>query len=607
MPRHPLASLQTTTPPLESLPQVQLAVTMIGGTGSTLAAGSAALLRAVVAAAANNSAAVPVIRSTAVSLSLRLADRVSGLDAGLVASCDCSAARCSKPAHRAQLGTPTRRTRNINHGRLVTPPSALHSPHVLSLPFPSESALQASNLTAPAAALRNLGNATRSVVGTSTDPVTTPVAENDPAFNGPLPPTAGANGRSLATAAGCAPVDLSTAVGNATVPAVTANLAVTLPESFYIENGAGTGAQKAELLAQVANSLTAALLSNTSDPSTIPGVTALLNAWSACTGLPPALGVLSAIQRPIVYLPPTANGDADTANWIVFTITAAGTLVMGTLSYIRNVKPEARLLYRLATLLVAVTALAHLVMVLGGPGVSIEGHAGEALPVQWVRYAEWVVTAPLTIVMLGLLAGGHWSDMLIAVTSAELGIAAGFAAAVSTGGNATWPLFTFGLVVGGLPVLGTLGCTFRRSARTPHSAGSAIACLYNFLALSSLVLYAAGYVIVWAVSDGGIAVTPGQAAIAFAVLELLTKPAFAAAIVLGRESIARYGSALGCLNTGGDLDFAIPSSLSASSASQYKVEPAAGPLLAAAQVGEPRDVAFARLHAATGTSLTRRR
>lgn len=520
----------TTTPPLESLPQVQLSVTMIGGTGSTLAAGSAALLRAVVAAAANNSAAVPVIRSTS-----------------------------------------------------------------------------ASNLTAPSAALRNLGNSTRSVVGTSSAPVTTPVAENDPAFNGPLPPTAGGNGRALATAAGCAPVDLSTAVGNVTVPAVAANLAVTLPESFYIENGASTGSQKAELLAQVANSLTVALLSNTSDPSTIPGVTALLNAWSACTGLPPALGVLSAIQLPIVYLPPTASADADTANWIVFTVTAAGTLVMGLFSYIRNVKPEARLLYRLATLLLAVTALAHLVMVLGGPGVSIDGHAGEALPVQWVRYAEWAVTAPLTIVMLGLLAGGHWTDMLIAVTSAELGIAAGFAAAVSTGASATWPLFTFGLVVGGLPVLGTLGVTFRRAARAPHAAGAAIACLYTFLALTSLVLYAAGYVIVWAVSDGGVAVTPGQAAIAFAVLELLTKPAFAAAIVLGRESIARYGSALGCLNTGADVDFSIPSSLFASSASHYKVEPPEGPLLAAAQLGEPRDVAFARLHAATGTGLMRRR
>lgn len=466
--------------------------------------------------------------------------------------------------------------------------------------------MQASNLTAPAAALRNLGNATRSVVGTSTEPVTTAVAANDPAMNGPLPPT---SGRLLQTNAACSPVDLSSAVGNISVPAVAANLAVTLPESFYASQGAGTGSEKAALLAQLADSLTTALLSNTSDPSTIPGVVALLNAWSACTGLPPALGVLGAIVPPVVYIPPAAanTGDADTANWIVFTVTAAGTLAMGLLSYIRNVKPEARLLYRLATLLLAVTALAHLVMVLGGPGVSAVGHAGETLPVQWVRYAEWAVTAPLTIVMLGLLAGGHWSDILVAVSSAELGIAAGFAAAMSTGANATWPLFTFGLVVGGLPVLGTLGFTLRRAARarTPQGSRCGLVRLYDFLALTSLVLYAAGYVIVWSVSDGGTTVTPNQAAIAFAVLELLSKPAFAAAIVLGRESIARYGSALGCLNTGEDVDFTIPPSVYASSATAYKVEP--GPLLAPQHVGEPRDVAFARLHAATGTGLSRRR
>jgi len=81
----------------------------------------------------------------------------------------------------------------------------------------------------------------------------------------------------------------------------------------------------------------------------------------------------------------------------------------------------------------------------------------------------------------------------------------------------------------------------------------------------------------------------------------MAQAVFATLLIFGREAIARYGSVNGLLNTGADLDFPIARSTYASSGSNYVTEPALPVVF-----GEQRDVAFARLHAATSTGLTKR-
>lgn len=96
--------------------------------------------------------------------------------------------------------------------------------------------------------------------------------------------------------------------------------------------------------------------------------------------------------------------------------------------------------YHITTTVVMIAALAYLVMALGHSAISTS--TGRAF--MWVRYADWAFTTPLLLIDLGLLAGVSLSETYYIVICDLLMIIAGFAAAVSTGANATWPLFIFG-------------------------------------------------------------------------------------------------------------------------------------------------------------------
>jgi len=84
--------------------------------------------------------------------------------------------------------------------------------------------------------------------------------------------------------------------------------------------------------------------------------------------------------------------------------------------------------------------------------------------------------------------------------------------------------------------------------------------------------------------------------IIYATFDSITKGTFAAVLIYGRESIARYGSFIG-VNTGVDFDFPIAKSTYTSSAQGYAEEPKTQVIM-----GESRDLAFAQLHAATNTA-----
>ena len=328
--------------------------------------------------------------------------------------------------------------------------------------------------------------------------------------------------------------------------------------------------------------------------------------------------------------------------------------IFGFMSYVRNVKPEARLVYYLVrrralpvsrvasrrarpyvarasstlsvraapasplqvTLINFITALAYLVMALGG--TDIQGHnVGSVLAVYnvaaggytapgitivptnaraflWVRYAAWIFVAPLTMVILGLLGGAHWVEIVWAAFWAMLGVSAGFAGATDAGWNATWPLLAFGAFCF-FPVMISLLYTFRRTAYRVHAE---IGKLYDVLAFSSVILYA-GYAITWGVSEGAFYTTVDQEVIIYTAFDILTKVVFGFTLIWSREAIARFGNFLGVINTGADFDFPIVRSTYTGSSNNYATEPNPPVIM-----GEHRDLGFATLHAATGTQNT---
>lgn len=409
---------------------------------------------------------------------------------------------------------------------------------------------QVDSVTALAPAFASIGSA--SINTTSTLANATRVAGQQTAIYTDDPLNAG---NAVATSsrrrlAACVPVDL-TGSGPLTVPVSTLQMAITLPATYYYAMGAVTPAQQAELLAVIQ---AAFLLQLGSQSTAQPALGGFVTSFAACTGMPPSLGIVASLATlDIIFVSPVASSGisaAEIAAWVAFAFLFAATVVITALSYLRNLRAEGRLTYRLLAVLNGVTALAYLVLALGS-GVGTAGSTGNAY--SWVLYAAWALAGPLTVVLLGLLAGAHWTELLWASAAAVLGVAAGFAGVQSSAPNAAWPLLSFAIVAGLLPLSLSLLCGFRRSAAARHTE---VGRLYLALATASGLLYA-GYAVVWGVSQGASAASFDQGVITFAVFDILTKVIFAAVLISGREAIARYGSWLGWVNTGAPLDFPI--------------------------------------------------
>jgi bacteriorhodopsin len=293
-----------------------------------------------------------------------------------------------------------------------------------------------------------------------------------------------------------------------------------------------------------------------------------------------------------------------TALWVAFAFIAFSAAALIVLSYIRNVKAEARLMYYLVALMCAITSLCYLIQAMGGAQQQtrawIYNGALTANPApagnyargfQWLRYVGWAFSAPITIFLLGHLSGAHWVEIIWVSLSTIISVASLYAATVSGGFNAVWPVFAFGCLFGIAVMIGLL-YTFRLSAYRVHTE---IGRLYDILGISLAILFV-GYGITWGVSEGSYYTTQDMEVIIYATLDCMTKCTFSFALIYARESIARYGSFLG-INTGVDFDFPIAKSTWTSSAQGYSEEPKTQVIM-----GESRDLGFAQLHAATNTA-----
>ena len=264
-------------------------------------------------------------------------------------------------------------------------------------------------------------------------------------------------------------------------------------------------------------------------------------------------------------------------------------------------------MYYLLALMNVITAFSYLLQAMGGVqqqtrawiynGVTTTNPTNAyslgstARSFQWLRYVAWAFSAPITVFVLGHLSGAHYVEIVWTSLCALIAVFSLYAATVSGGFNAVWPVFAFGCFFG-LGFVISLVYTFRLAAYKVHTE---IGRLYDVLGFGTLIL-SAGYAITWAVSEGAYFTTQDMEVIIYATFDCFSKVTFSLALIYGRESIARYGAFIG-LNTGVDFDFPIAKSTYTSSASGYAEEPKIPVVM-----GESRDLAFAQLHAATNTA-----
>lgn len=145
---------------------------------------------------------------------------------------------------------------------------------------------------------------------------------------------------------------------------------------------------------------------------------------------------------------------------------------------------------------------------------------------------------------LGCLVDAPFADIAFASFSAALAVAALFGGAISTGYNATWPLYAFALAVG-VPAAVTLLTSFRNAGYALHTE---VGKLYDVLAVSLLAL-AAGYAAVWGCSEGAGVMETWQEVVAYTALDIAAKAVLGLGAIFGREAIARFGRFVGLLRT----------------------------------------------------------
>jgi len=153
--------------------------------------------------------------------------------------------------------------------------------------------------------------------------------------------------------------------------------------------------------------------------------------------------------------------------------------------------------------------------------------------VYWVRYLEWLMTTPLIITNLVLLAGLNGSNLFSAIVADVVVIFAGFFAATARSISVKWGWFVIAIIAY-IWIVYTLaaGVKVARSAK-----GSTVSKFYTSIMVYSLVLYLA-YPIVWAVASGTKRLSVNGEIIAFAVLDVLSKGLFGGWLLLTYQRIA---------------------------------------------------------------------
>jgi sensory rhodopsin len=198
-----------------------------------------------------------------------------------------------------------------------------------------------------------------------------------------------------------------------------------------------------------------------------------------------------------------------------------------------------------------VAALAYLAMALGFGTVATSG--GD-LPV--ARYLDWLVTTPLLLLYLGLLARPS-RRVLAGLIAVDVAVIAGGVAAVVTTGALSWGLFGAAAAAYAALVYGLL-VTLPRSTST---GGDRVRAVFGTLRNITVVLWTL-YPVVWVLAPTGLGLlTASTEMLVFVYLDVISKVGFVAVAVAGADALDGLGAgsvasadALGDAVSGGAVD-----------------------------------------------------
>jgi sensory rhodopsin len=219
---------------------------------------------------------------------------------------------------------------------------------------------------------------------------------------------------------------------------------------------------------------------------------------------------------------------------IWFTLGLLGEL-LGTavLAYGYTLVPESdRRRYLLLIAIPGIAVVAYALLFLGIGTVQSDGHT-----VYVARYVDWLLTTPINVLYLGLLAHAARDDLAKLVGLQALTIVFGFAGAITSS-----PL-SYGLfALGGVSFAGVVYLLYRDVAAAATASLSDLeAGLYRTLRNFVVVLWLV-YPVVWVLSQAGIGIMDVETtALVITYLDVVTKVGFGLIALYGRTTLVSVG------------------------------------------------------------------
>lgn len=244
----------------------------------------------------------------------------------------------------------------------------------------------------------------------------------------------------------------------------------------------------------------------------------------------------------VTQTPPQFEHITDFGNrtlWVLFVLMLISTITFIGLSW-RIAIPK-RLFYQITTYVTLISTFTYYAMATGG-GWNYHhiwvtnGHKHD-IPdthkvvlrqIFWARYVDWLLTTPLILFNLGALAGLSGSNILNIIVAATAMNFTSIFSIYSHGSRTTWGWYAMSWLafagIGWHLVVNARAAAQRRGGQL----------LFNPIALYTVLVWV-GYLVITAVSDITRAISPNETIIAYAVLDILAKPALGFWLVLGHD------------------------------------------------------------------------
>ncbi|EMA70875.1 bacteriorhodopsin [Halorubrum distributum] len=179
-----------------------------------------------------------------------------------------------------------------------------------------------------------------------------------------------------------------------------------------------------------------------------------------------------------------------------------------------------------------IAAVAYLLMALGFGSVSLS--AGE---LDVARYVDWLLTTPLLLLYLGLLARPS-RRVLAGLIGVDVVIIAGGIAAAATTGTVSWVAFG----VAGAAYVALVYGLLVSLPRSASAEGDRVRAVFGTLRNITVVLWTL-YPVVWLLAPTGFGLlTPATEMLVFVYLDVVSKVGFVVVAVAGADALDRLGA-----------------------------------------------------------------